>query len=169
MCRRVIHYLHVLCISSSTDTHFTVVVAKSCTMPFGKTDGTGPGFRWHLHRWSETTSFRFFFRAVLLSVYSISKWEICKWSLYFHPSDFVGEGMDSNKREKNWKLFVSDHRCKLISETYIAPFHQSSRRLYLFDHNEVSAMTLQRRQWSAYLSMTWCTARVGPQWTPIER
>jgi len=31
VCRRVIHCLHVLFILSSMDTHFTVVVAKSCT------------------------------------------------------------------------------------------------------------------------------------------
>ena len=30
-------------------------------MPFGKTGGTAPGFRRCLHRWSETTSFRFVF------------------------------------------------------------------------------------------------------------
>ena len=30
-------------------------------IPFGKTGGTAPGFRRRLHRWSETTSFRFFF------------------------------------------------------------------------------------------------------------
>ena len=30
-------------------------------MPFGKTDGMAPGFRRRLHRWSETTSFRFVF------------------------------------------------------------------------------------------------------------
>ena len=30
-------------------------------MPFGKTGGTAPGFRRRLHRWSETTSFRFVF------------------------------------------------------------------------------------------------------------
>ena len=30
-------------------------------MPFGKTGGTAPGFRWRLHRWSETTSFRVVF------------------------------------------------------------------------------------------------------------
>ena len=30
-------------------------------MPFGKTGGTARGFRRRLHRWSETTSFRFVF------------------------------------------------------------------------------------------------------------
>ena len=30
-------------------------------MPFGKTGGMAPGFRRRLHRWSETTSFRFVF------------------------------------------------------------------------------------------------------------
>ena len=37
-------------------------------MPFGKTGGTAPGFRQRLHRWSETTSFRFFFRELPRSV-----------------------------------------------------------------------------------------------------
>jgi len=66
------------------------------------------------------------------SVYTCSSYYrlwIRTWSLHFHPSDFVSEGMDSNKHARKYrKLFVSHHRCKLHLKP-IAPFHQSSRRL----------------------------------------
>ena len=39
-------------------------------MQFGKTGGTAPGFRRRLHRWSETTSFRFFSRSVAIHTFT---------------------------------------------------------------------------------------------------
>jgi len=40
-------------------------------MPFGKMDGTAPGFRRRLHRWSETTSFQCFFsRSVAIHTFT---------------------------------------------------------------------------------------------------
>jgi len=62
-----VHALHCRCCK--------VMYSLRCgqtAMPFGKTGGTASGFRRRLHRWSETTSFRCFFRAVLLSIRSLT-------------------------------------------------------------------------------------------------
>ena len=101
-------------------------------MPFRKTDGTAPGFKRRLHRWSETTSFRFCF-AQCCCPYVHSRCEkdmkVVVALSSFILFDFVSEGMDSNKHARKYrKLFVSDHQCKLHLKP-IAPFHQSSRRL----------------------------------------
>ena len=62
---------------------------------------------------------------------------------------------------KNRKLFVSDLRCKLSSETYSAvpPVFPTVIAVW---PQQSEYMTLQRRQWSAYPSMIWYRARVGP-------
>ena len=70
VCRRVTHCLHVeRSLHTIVDVYALhcrckVMYSLRCgqtAMPFGKTGGTAPGFRQRLHRWSETTSFRFVF------------------------------------------------------------------------------------------------------------
>ena len=69
-CAASSHSLSMLFILSSTDTHFTVVVAKSCTHFVVVKQLCHSGRRVerrqvsddvYIHRWSETTSFRFVF------------------------------------------------------------------------------------------------------------
>ena len=69
-----------------------------------------------------------FSRSVAIHTFTHDVTRIWKWSLHFHPSDFVSERMVSNKREKiGSSLFLTyDVNCHLKP---IAPFHQSSRRL----------------------------------------
>jgi len=85
------------CIHTSLSSLQSHVLGQTAT-PFGKTNGTPPGIRWHLHHWSETTSFQFFSCSV--AIHKLVKWKGWKWSLHFHPSDFVSERLDSNTERK---------------------------------------------------------------------
>jgi len=127
-----------------------------------KTGGTAPGFRRHLHRWSETTSFRFFFALVAIHKFThkvrrikvvvvLSSFWLREWAY------------GQQQARKNRKLIVSDQRCKLSFETYSAvpPVFPTVIAVWLWPQQR-EYMTLQRRQWSAYPSMIWYRARVGP-------
>ena len=83
VCRRVIHCLHARAVHTIVDGYALncrrckVMYSLRCgqtAMPFGQTDMERRHifFIRHLHRWSETTSFRFFSR-LLLSIRLLTK------------------------------------------------------------------------------------------------
>jgi len=127
------HCLHVLFILSSVDTDFTVVVAKSCTHFVVVKQLYHSGRRVERRQVSDDVyivgqkqpASDLFSRSVAIHTFTHDVRRTWKWSLHFRPSDFVSEGMDSNKHARKYrKLFVSHHRCKLHLKP-IAPFHQS--------------------------------------------
>ena len=129
-------------------------------MPFGKTGGTAPGFRRRLHRWSETTSFRFFFALVAIHKFTH---EVRRIKVVVVLSSFWLREWAYGQQQapKNRKLFVSDLRCKLSSETYSAVPSVFPTIIAVWPQRS-ECMTLQRRQWSAYPAIMWCRWRVGP-------
>ena len=95
-----------------------------------KTGGTAPGFRRHLHRWSETTSFRFFFALVAIHKFKLTH-EVRRIKVVVVLSScWLREwayGQQQARKKIGSSLFlIYDVNCHLKP---IAPFHQSSRRL----------------------------------------
>ena len=130
--------------------HFVVV--KQLRHSGRRVERTAPGFRRHLHRWSETTSFRFFFALVVVHKFTH---EVRRIKVVVVLSSFwLREwAYGQQQARKNRKLFVSDLRCKLSSETYSAvpPVFPTVIAVW---PQQSEYMTLQRRQWSAYSSKT---------------
>jgi len=141
VCCRVIHCLHVLLASSYyrrwIHTSLSSLQSHVLTSLWSNSyailvDGwNGARFQTTSTSLVRNNQLPICFHAVLLSIRSLTMWEgyesgRCTFIL---NSDFVCEGMDSNKHARKYrKLFVSHHRC-ILHLKLIAPFHQSSRRL----------------------------------------
>ena len=159
------------------DTHFTQIHCRRCKVIGLLTSlwsnnlredwwNGAIGFRWSLHWWSETKSFRYFRACLLLSIPSLTKSKRMKdesatttFISFSHREWTYGQ---QHCAKQNRKLVVSDQRCRrrlkpgAVPSVFLNGIAVWSQRS--------GYMTLQHRQWSACPSTIVWRARVDSEW-----